>query len=196
MRTHRLLLLAMFPAMGALAGQPESLTPEEGKLIEVQTCRLWHDRGIAEIRAEDTSGGGLRASVECEPHAEARDHPLRALAVCEQKQARWTCEDAGQQLDMDIYGTARQVRLLNVTTEAALDALDFVKSETDKGQKFRKSLFDGYITVLGAQDSPHLLVTVRNTEREWGFFVEIDCDKGKCRYRISNYSSWQTWDEG
>jgi hypothetical protein len=194
MRTHRL-LLTIFPAIGAFAGQPEALIPEQVKLIEVHSCRLWHDRGIAGIRAEDTSGGGLRASVECEPHAQARAYPLRALAVCEQKQGTWTCEDAGQQLDMDIYGTVRQVQLLDVTPEAALDALDFVKSETDKGQKFRKSLFDGYITVLGSEDSPDLLVTVRDAEREWGFHVNVDCGKGKCRYRISDYSSWQTWDE-
>ena len=71
MRTHRLLLL-MFPVVGALAGQPETLTPEQAKLIEVHSCRLWHDRAVAEIRAEDTLEGGLRASVECMPHAEVR----------------------------------------------------------------------------------------------------------------------------
>ena len=193
MRTHRLLLL-IFPVVGALAGQPETLTPEQAKLIEVHSCRLWHDRAVAEIRAEDTLEGGLRASVECMPHAEVRAQPLHALAVCEQKQGAWTCDSAGQQLDLSIYGKARQVRLLNVTPEAALAALDFVKSETDKGKRFHKSLFDGYITVSGAEDSPDLIVTVRDTQRLWGFFVDVDCDKGKCRYRMSNYSSSQLWD--
>ena len=83
------------------------------------------------------------------PRAEVRDQPLHALAVCEQKQGAWTCDSAGLQLDLSIYGETRQVRLLDVPPEAALAALDFVKSETDKGKRFHKSLFDGYITVWG-----------------------------------------------
>jgi len=193
LRTY-LPLLGLLLTAGGLAGEAETLTPEQTRQIEIRTCRLWHDRGIADARAEDITGGaGIRVSVDCEPHAEVRGAPLRALGVCELNAGAWTCEDAGEQLDVNIYGEVRKVRIIGVKPGTALDVLEAIKKKTGKGRRFRESVFAGNIEVFGTEDWPGLIVTVENADWLWSLNVTPKCSGDRCRYRIGEYHQSQNW---
>lgn len=189
-------MLALLPMtwLTASAADPSELSPAEKTAVEALSCPALTGGRFASMHQRiDQRLGIWEVDVECEPTKVIRGHAVRDVAHCSGVDAAWTCESAGQEVELSAGGWDRSVLVLHTSAETGLDIFEFLQEQARRGKQIKADTLEGYPTIAWIEGNDHYWITFQFSDFTYSYHVTEKCKQQACRRKLQYDGAYQSW---